>query len=60
MPKYNQQERLIPENIGNPRDKIYRNVLQDWISWDQKVTGQGKSELFTSFHRPDFRPKGKT
>ena len=43
MPKYNQQERLIPDNIGNPRDKLYRNVLQDWISWDKSLLDKGKA-----------------
>ena len=30
--QYNQQERGIPNNFGNTRDKLYRNVLQDWLS----------------------------
>ena len=56
----NQQERGIPNKIGNTRDKLYREILQDWLYWDKEVPGQGKSELFTRFHSPGFQPEGKT
>ena len=50
----NQRERGIPNKVGNTRNEFYCNVLQDWLSWDKEVPGQGKSELFTSFHRTGF------
>ena len=33
IPKENQQERGIPNQVGNPRDEIYSNVIQDRLSW---------------------------
>ena len=33
-PQDNQQERVIPNQVGNPSDNIYLNVLQDGLSWD--------------------------
>ena len=59
-PQENQRERGIPNKIGNNRKNIYRDVLQDWLSWDKEVPGQGKSELFMRFHFPGLRPEGKT
>ena len=53
----NQPAGGVPNKVGNTRDKLYHNVLQDWLSWDQEVPGQWKSELFTSFRRPGFQPK---
>ena len=42
------------------RNKIYRDVLQDRLSWDKEVPGQRKGELFTSFQCPGFQSKVKT
>ena len=40
---------VITNKVGNTRNKLYRDILQDRISWDKEVPGQGKSELFTRF-----------
>ena len=57
-PQYNQRERGIPNQVGNPRDGIYREVLQDWLPWDQTNVGQRKSELLMRFHLPGIGTKG--
>ena len=51
---------VITNKVGNTCDKIYRNVLQNWPSWDKKVVKQGKSELLTRFHCPSIQRKRKT
>ena len=51
-PQDNQRERGLSNQVGYPRDKLYRNLLQDRLPWDKNVPGQRKSELFTRFHRP--------
>ena len=50
----------IPNQVGYPRNKLYRNLLQDQFPRDKEVPGQGKSELFTKFHRPGLQPEGNT
>ena len=50
----------FPTRLVIPRDKLYRNLLQDWLPGNQEMPGQGKSELFTKFHRPGLRPEGNT
>ena len=59
-PQDSKQERRIPNQVGNPRDELNHNVLQDRIPWDQANAGQMKSELLMRFHRPGILPKGKT
>ena len=53
-------KRRTSNQVGNPRDKLYRNFLQNRLPWDQTDVVQGKSELLTRFRRPGIRPKGKT
>ena len=59
-PQDTQQERAVSNQVGYPRDKLYHHLLQDWLPGNQEMPGQGKSELFTKFHRPGLRPEGNT
>ena len=45
-------EKRIPNQVGHPRDKLYHDLLQYRLPRNQEMLGQGKSELFTKFHRP--------
>ena len=55
----NKQERRITNRFGNPCDKLYRDVFQDQLPWDQMNIIQRKNELLTRFHCPGIRSKGK-
>ena len=56
----NQQERGIPNQVGNNRDKLYCNIIQDRLSWDKGDVIPDKSELLICFHRPRIQPIRKT
>ena len=60
MPQDNQRERVIPNQVGSPRDKLYRDIFQYRLLWDQTNVGQSKIDLLTRFHHPGIRPKVKT
>ena len=49
----NQLERGIPNQVSNPRDELYRNVLQDLLSWDKENYRRRKSVL-TCFYSPSI------
>ena len=59
-PQDNQREGVISNHVGYPRDKLYHNLLQDWLPRYQKVPEQVKIELFTKFHRPGLLLEGNT
>ena len=59
-PQDNQRESGVSNQVGHPRNKIYHDLIQDWLPRNQEMPGQGKSELFTKFHRPGLRPEGNT
>ena len=43
----NQQEYGISNQVCYPRNKLYRDFLQDWLHLNKNMPGQEKSELFT-------------
>ena len=59
-PKDNKLERGISNQVGYPRNKLYRDLLQYRLPRDQEVPGQVKSELFTKSHLPGLRTEGNT
>ena len=59
-PKLMIQDHNTINKIGNLHNKLYRDVLQDRLSWDKKAVRQEKSELLTSLHCPIIRHKWKT
>ena len=56
----NQQEKGIPNQVGNPCNKLYRDIFQDRLPWDQTNDIQRESEILTRFNCPVILPKGKT
>ena len=56
----NQQEGGIHNQVGNNRDELYCNILQDRLSWDKGDVIPDKSELLICFHRPRIQPIRKT
>ena len=51
---------VIPKQDGNPCDKLYRNVLQDWLPWNQDNSRQKKVEILTLIICPIILSKGNT
>ena len=54
IPQDNQRERYISNQVGYPRDKLYRHIFQAWIPLDKKYVGQGEVELLTLHHCPSI------
>ena len=37
VPQDNQEERIIPNKVGDTCNKIYRSIIQYWLSWDKNT-----------------------